>query len=63
MEGAGAAAVGAEADLVEAAVVAGALVDLAVDRAAGAGPPAVGELFLDRFCVNEDFRFVLQNLS
>ena len=39
----------AEGDLAEAAVVAGALVDLAVDRAAGAGPPAVGEIFLDRF--------------
>ena len=45
MEGAGAAAVGAVEDLVEAAVVAGALVDLAVDRAAEAGLPAVGEMF------------------
>jgi len=43
------AAVGAGEDLAEAAVVAGALVDLVVDRAAGAGPPAVGEIFLDRF--------------
>jgi hypothetical protein len=47
--GAAVAAVGVAAgDLVEAVLVAG-LVDLAAARAAGAGPPAVGELFLDRF--------------
>jgi len=44
------AAVGVAAgDLVEAVLVAVGLVDLAAAQAAGAGPPAVGELFLDRF--------------
>ena len=43
-------AVGAEAgDLAEAAVVAGALGDLAADRAVEAGLPAVGEMFFSAF--------------